>query len=137
MDAQTTNILVVEDDANDSFMLIRQIEKAQIDDHVTVIGDGKEAFEFLQKAEHLPLAVFLDLRLPGLNGLELLEKIRAEAALKGLPVIVMTGSINPQDENECMRLGVTAYLQKPISLTTFIKTVSHLFPEVNIANQPH
>jgi two-component system response regulator len=132
MEAKSTNILVVEDDVNDSFMLIRQIEKAQIDDHVSVIGNGREALDFLQKAERLPLAVFLDLKLPGLNGLEVLEKVRQEPKLKDLPVIVMTGSMNPQDEDECTRLGVTAYLQKPISLSTFIKTVSHLFPEANV-----
>jgi CheY-like chemotaxis protein len=125
----STRILVVEDDANDSFMLVRQIEKAQIDDHVTVIGNGREAFDLLLKSSPPPLAVFLDLRLPGLNGIEILEKMRENPRLKSVPVIVMTGSMNPHDESECARLGATAYLQKPISLTTFIKTVSHLFPE--------
>jgi CheY-like chemotaxis protein len=127
--APSTRILVVEDDANDSYMLLRQIEKAQIDDHVTVIGDGREAWDVLQTISPLPLAVFLDLKLPGLNGIEILEKMRKDPQLESVPVIVMTGSINPEDESECTRLGATAYLQKPISLTTFIKTVSHLFPK--------
>jgi CheY-like chemotaxis protein len=127
--ATSTRILVVEDDANDSFMLLRQIEKAQIDDHVTVIRDGREAFDFLLKSSPPPLAVFLDLKLPGLNGIEFLEKLRQDTRLKSVPVIAMTGSMNPHDESECARLGATAYLQKPISLTIFIKTVSHMFPK--------
>jgi CheY-like chemotaxis protein len=129
---KSTNILVVEDDANDCLMLVRQIEKAQIDDHVTVIGNGRKALDFLLKCSPSPLAVFLDLKLPGLDGIELLEKIRQDPRLKSVPVIVMTGSVNPHDERESARLGATAYLQKPISLTTFIKTVSHLFPKTNV-----
>lgn len=121
-------ILVVEDDADDSFLLTRQLAKAQIEDHVTVIGNGKEALDFLSKAATPPIAVFLDLRLPGLSGLELLIRIRQEARFQTMPIIIMTGSSNPKDLEECNRLGVTAYLAKPIGLTTFIKTVAHLFP---------
>jgi two-component system response regulator len=127
--AKSTNILIVEDDADDSFMLVRQLEKAQIDDHVTVIEDGQKALTFLVAAEPLPLAMFLDLRLPGMNGLELLEKIRQDGKLQSLPVIIMTGSSDPRDVAECSRLGVTAFLEKPVSLTSFIKTVAHLFPK--------
>jgi CheY-like chemotaxis protein len=126
---KSTNMLVVEDNADDSFMLIRQLEKAQIDDHVTVIDNGREALDFLLKATHPPLALFLDLRLPGLSGVELLEKIRREARLQAMPVIIMTGSSDPEDLSECSRLGVTAYLSKPVALSTFIQTVTHLFPK--------
>ncbi len=130
-DSRPTRILIVEDDANDSFMLLRQIEKAQIDDHVTVIRNGRDAVDFLRTSPHPPLAVFLDLQLPGMSGLEVLEKIRETETLRELPVIVMTGSVNPAHESLCNRLGVTAYLVKPIGLTTFIKTVSHLFPKMS------
>jgi CheY-like chemotaxis protein len=126
---KSTNILIVEDDADDSFMLVRQLEKAQIDDHVTVVEDGQKALTFLLAAKQLPLAIFLDLRLPGMNGLELLEKIRSNPSLQSLPVIIMTGSSDPSDVAECSRLGVTAFLEKPVSLTDFIKTVAHLFPK--------
>ena len=125
-----TRILVVEDDQDDSFLLTRQLAKAQIDDHVTVIGNGREAWEFLLNSTRLPIAIFLDLKLPELSGLELLERVRREPRLESLPVIVMTGSIDPNDLDRCFQLGVTAYLPKPIELRAFIKTVAHLFPKV-------
>jgi CheY-like chemotaxis protein len=121
------SILVVEDNANDSFLLTRQLARAHFEDCVTVIGNGQDAFDYLQRAP-LPLAVFLDLRLPAMTGIELLQKIRHDQRLHDVPVIVMTGSVDPKDVDECTRLGVTAYLPKPVGLTTFIKTVAHLFP---------
>jgi CheY-like chemotaxis protein len=125
-----TPILVVEDNADDSFLLTRQLARAHFEDCVTVIGNGQDAFDYLQRSP-LPLAVFLDLRLPGLSGVKLLEKIRQDERLHPVPVIVMTGSVDPKDVEECNRLGVTAYLPKPVGLTAFIKTVTHLFPEVD------
>ena len=126
----STKILVVEDSVDDSFLLTRQLARAHLDDCVTVIGDGKDALSFLLHATTLPLAVFLDLRLPSLGGIQLLETIRQEPRLKAIPVIVMTASIDPKDVDECTRLGVTAYLPKPVSVATFIKIVAHLFPRV-------
>jgi CheY-like chemotaxis protein len=128
MESKSTKILVVEDDANDSFMLIRQLEKAQIDDSVTVVEDGLKALDFLAQAQQLPLAVFLDLRLPGLSGIEVLEKIRQDPRLKQLSVVIMTGTGDPHDLDRCRSLGVTAFLEKPVALSNFIKTVAHLFP---------
>jgi len=99
-----------------------------------VIGNGQDALEYLQRSS-TPLAVFLDLRLPGMSGVELLEKIRQDERLHAVPVIVMTGSLDPRDVETCDRLGITAYLPKPVGLSTFIKTVTHLFPEVGTPGQ--
>ena len=126
-------ILVVEDDISDSFLLTRQLAQAEMDDHVIFIGDGKEALDFLLQASIPPIAVFLDLHLPGLSGVDLLERIRQESRLQAMPVIVMTGFNDPHDMKKCIRLGVTAYLQKPIKLATFIKTIAHLFPEIAVS----
>ena len=126
-------ILVVEDDLTDSFLLTRQLAKAQMDDHVIFIGNGKEALDFLLQAVFPPIVIFLDLHLPGLSGVALLEKIRQEPRLQAMPVIVMTGFNDPHDMKKCIKLGVTAYLQKPIKLSTFIKTIAHLFPEIAIS----
>ena len=129
------NILVVEDDANDRLLLVRQLERAQIDDSVTVVPKGEEAIDFLKRAERLPLAVFLDLKLPGMSGVEVLNQIREDERTRNVPVIVMTGAVDPESESACNRLGVTAYLVKPIGLTTFIKTVSHLFPKASLPDE--
>ncbi len=120
---------MVEDDENDSILLMRELKRAHLDDAVTVIRDGHAALKQLLETSQPPLVLFLDLSLPGMGGLELLRKIRGVARLKELPVIVMTGSINPKHREECARLGVTAFLAKPIGLAAFIKTVTHLFPE--------
>jgi CheY-like chemotaxis protein len=124
-----TRLLVVEDNEDDTFLLTRQLARAQIDDCVTVIGNGMEALTFLKETSPLPLAVFLDLSLPGMSGLDVLREMKKESALKDVPVVVMTGSIKPADMEECARLGATAYLTKPIGLSTFIKTVTDLFPK--------
>jgi two-component system response regulator len=123
-----TKLLVVEDDADDTFLLTRQLSRAQIDDCVTVITNGLDAMNFLLKASPLPLAVFLDLSLPGMSGLDVLRAMKSETRLQDIPVIVMTGSLKPADEAECLQLGAIAYLTKPVGLSTFIKTVTHLFP---------
>jgi CheY-like chemotaxis protein len=125
---QDAQVLLVEDDANDSFLLTRQLAQAQIDDQVTVIGDGTAALDFLEKSKTLPIIIFLDLKLPGLSGIELLKEIRQEPRFQAIPVVVMTGSTNPKDIEECKKLGATEYLTKPISLRSFIKTVTHVFP---------
>ena len=121
-----TYILVVEDNADDSFLLTRQLARGHLEDCVTVIPNGQEALDFLLQTTPSPLAVFLDLRLPGLSGIELLEKIRQEPHLQDLPVIVMSGSTHQGDVNRCRELGVSNFLAKPVDLTTFIKIVSHL-----------
>ncbi len=97
-----------------------------------MIGNGQDALDFLQHSSAPPLAIFLDLRLPGLSGIEVLEQIRANERIRAVPVIIMTGSVDPKDVEECSRLGVTAYLPKPVGLSTFIKTVAHLFPKISV-----
>ena len=126
---------MVEDNEDDSYLLTRELARAQIDDQVTVFGNGEEALDFLLHASHPPLVVFLDLRLPGLSGIELLGRLRQEKRLKTVPVIIMTGSLEPEDVKACTRLGVTSYLPKPVSLNDFIKTVAHLFPEKSISEE--
>jgi len=127
---KSTHILIVEDNDDDSFMLIRQLERAQIHDHATVITNGREALDLLLKESAAPpLAVFLDLHLPGLGGIQVLEGIRKTPHLESVPVFIMTGSDDPKELEECRKLGITAYLPKPIQLRTFIKAVAHLFPK--------
>ena len=129
---RSATILLIEDDADDSFLLMRQLKQAEIDDHVTVIGNGKEALDFLVGAGSIPIIIFLDLKLPGMSGLQFLQKIRQEPRFHSIPVVVMTGSSNPKDVEECEKLGVTGYLSKPVSLRSFIKTVTHVFPAARV-----
>ena len=119
-----TPILVVEDDLHDGFFLTEQLRMAHLEDCVTLVRSGEEALEFLSSKTSSPRVIFLDLQLPGLSGIELLGKIRREPRLNTVPVIIMSGSINPHDVTKCTRLGVTAYLPKPVNLVTFIAIVA-------------
>ena len=127
--SDTRHILIIEDCVEDSFLLTRQLARADLDDCVTVIGNGHDALEWLMAASKPPLAIFLDLNLPGMSGIDLIRSLKADPSLASVPVIVMTGSLNPHDVETCTALGISAYLPKPISLTTFIKIVSPLLPK--------
>src|ERR1700722_7743212 len=93
---EPSRILIIEDNPDDTFFLTRQLNRAKLDDHVTVISDGQEALDFLLKNSEEDglqfVAVFLDLRLPSLDGLPLLRKLRENPRLHDIPVIVMTSS---------------------------------------------
>ena len=125
-------VIVIEDDANDRELLLRQLQRSGMDGHVKFIANGQEALDFLIGprtailAQEL-IAVFLDLKLPSLDGLELLRRLRANDKLRNLPVIIMTSSNDPRDMEECRRLKATNYVSKPVSFTTFSKAVADVF----------
>jgi two-component system response regulator len=128
MESPQTRILIVEDNPDDGALLMRQLKKAQLGEQVKMIGDGRQALDFLMLAEadHL-IAIFLDLKLPNLSGLSLLDKIRANDRRKHLPVIVMTSSNSPKDLEGCKELGVSSYVQKPVTFGAFSKAVADTF----------
>jgi CheY-like chemotaxis protein len=126
-----TRVVVIEDDPDDRDLLIRQLHKSKIDDHVKFLADGKEAFDFLS---NLPparpfcnlIAIFLDLKLPLMNGVELLQRIRQIPRVQNVPVIIMTGSIDPRDFEACQRLNVAAFIPKPVTFDSFSKAITGL-----------
>jgi CheY-like chemotaxis protein len=132
MNKNPVRVVVIEDNADDRELLLRQLRKSGMAEHVKFIDNGQEALDFLlnPRTPHLVddlIAVFLDLKLPTLSGLELLRCLRANDKFKELPIIVMTSSNNPKDVEECQRLKVTHYVSKPVSFTTFSKAVADVF----------
>lgn len=123
-------ILLIEDDANDVEIVMEQLKRAKFESHVKVITNGRLAINYLfdekEECESL-IAIFLDLKLPSISGIKILEKLRADDRLRHLHVIVMTNSSDPNDLKKCRDLGVTHYLPKPIMLTAFIKAVADSF----------
>jgi CheY-like chemotaxis protein len=109
---------------------MRVLQKAGLHDHVQVVRDGAKALGQLthheSRIEDL-VAVFLDLNLPTINGLRLLSMIRADDRLTHLPVIVMTSSNSPADLQECRRLHVSSFVQKPVTAETFVKATADIF----------
>ncbi len=128
---EPVRILVIEDNVDDQELLLHQLDKSGVQDRVLCVGDGGDALNLLRDgARRLSAlgAIFLDLSLPGVDGLLLLKAIRANVETALLPVFVMTGSTNPKDEAECRRLGATRFIPKQLlSLPSFRATLSELF----------
>ncbi len=130
-DPARARILVIEDDSNDQDLLIRQLHKSGIKEPVLCIEDGGDALELVRTGARklsAVCAIFLDLSLPGVNGILLLEAIRSNVQTALLPVFVLTGSSNPQDEAECRRLGVTSFIPKGLlALPSFWPAITEVF----------
>lgn len=127
--AKPLRVLVIEDNNDDSDLLVRQLKRNNFEGSVKVIPDGQAAWELLQgeQSRQELIAIFLDLKLPSLSGLNLLARIRSHRDLGTVPVFVMTSSNDPADLKECTRLGVDGYIAKPVTFTTFSKVVADLF----------
>ncbi|HEY0256158.1 MAG TPA: response regulator [Candidatus Methylacidiphilales bacterium] len=133
-----TRLLVVEDNPDDQELLRRQLRKAAIHEQILFVRDGGKAIDILIKDElHIRenlFAVFLDLHLKGLSGIDVLRAIRSEPALVKLPVVILTSSQDPKDITECRRLRATTYLTKPISFQVFYGAIANLF---HLPDRPH
>jgi len=133
-------VLVIEDNPDDRELLMRQVRKSGLGDHVKFISDGKEALDFLTgPAAPTPddlVVILLDLRLPSLSGLELLRRLRAHARFHSVPVTVMTSSNDPKDLEECRRLNVVHYVNKPVTFTSFSKAVADIFHTPKATPEP-
>jgi len=124
---ESPKILIVEDNSDDEVLLIRQLKKAKLHRHVRCAYNGKQALEYLKDSSDGLSTVFLDLKLPKLSGLEVLEAIRKDPRTFDLAVIVMTSSTSPEELEECRRLGVVSFIQKPLTLTSFVKAFADTF----------
>ena len=124
-------VVVVEDDEDDRMLLTRQLKKSSIDSHVKFFTNGEEALAFLSKLPPAQpftelIAIFLDINLPGMSGIDLLREIRRQPRVSHIPVVVMTASLNPKDFEACQALKVAAFIPKPISFESFSKAITGL-----------
>jgi two-component system, response regulator len=123
-------ILIVEDNPDDEALLMRQLKKADMDKHVMIIRDGHEAAEYLTGDEFnldACKAVFLDLDLPRVSGMQLIELIRRNERTSELPVVVMTSTTSPEALEKCRMLGVSCYVPKPLTFSSFAKAFADTF----------
>ena len=136
MEPLKTRILIVEDNSADEELLMRQIKKAGLDSQVHVIDNGLKALDYLASESRDLIAMFLDLHLPGIGGLELLAQARSFEHLRTLPVIVMTSSHDPADLALCRNFGVTSYVKKPVTFASFSKAIADTFhvPRLSLDN---
>ena len=122
-----TFIALVEDNADDEALTMRALKKHSIANEIVVLRDGVEALEYLLAPDRpLPQLVLLDLNLPRINGLEVLQRLRDEPRTKLLPIVILTSSNEERDLIEGYRLGVNSYVRKPVDFIQFSDAVRQL-----------
>src|ERR1700751_2363824 len=126
-------ILLVEDDPNDLELTLTALEDYHLADEVVVAGDGAEALDYLyrrgafaSREDRSPAVMLLDLNLPKVNGLEVLQQVKANESLRMIPVVVLTSSREERDMVASYRLGVNAYVVKPVDFREFVDTTREL-----------
>ena len=137
-------ILLVEDNPDDEALTLRALKKNNILNEVVVAHDGAEALDYLfgtgthagRNPSHLPQVVLLDLKLPKVDGLEVLRRIRADERTKLLPVVVLTSSKEEQDLLKSYSLHANSYVRKPVDFTQFTEAVRQLGLYWLILNEP-
>jgi two-component system response regulator len=137
-------ILLVEDNPNDVELTLRALKKHNITNKVHVVKDGAEALEYIfangvyahRKIEDHPRVILLDLKLPKVDGLEVLRQIKSDERTKMIPVVVLTSSKEERDLVESYRLGANSYITKPVDFESFVKSVSELGLYWLLLNQP-
>jgi CheY-like chemotaxis protein len=127
-------ILLVEDNPSDAEMTIRALKKYNIANKLEHVKDGEEALEFIfskgkfvtRKGGNNPKLIILDLKLPKVDGLEVLKIIKSDESTKTIPVVIMTSSREEKDLIEGYKLGVNSYVVKPVEFENFVSAVSEL-----------
>lgn len=125
-DLQAVVLLLVEDNPNDAELTQRALRKAQVDVRLDIARDGAAALDYLLSNRPKPKVVFLDLKLPKVDGIEVLRRIRGDDRTRSIPVVVLTSSQEERDINECYKLGVNSYVVKPVEFDKFYKVVGDL-----------
>ena len=130
--AQPVDILLVEDNPHDVELTTRALKRSKLANNLTVVRDGAEAIEFIfatgkysnrDLARH-PKVILLDLKLPKVDGLEVLRTVKSDPRTKTIPVVILTSSAEERDIVESYRLGVNSYLVKPVDFDKFATAVS-------------
>ena len=141
---KTKIILLVEDNPSDIGLTQRALAKSRVANELVVAEDGQEALDYLfaggkyagRDVNDVPALVLLDLKLPRVDGLEVLRQIRADQRTHRLPVVIMTTSKEEQDVAQSYDLGANSYIRKPVDFKQFVESVEHLGLYWLVLNEP-
>jgi two-component system, response regulator len=133
-DNESIEILLVEDNPNDVELALHALEKGHVANRVQVVRDGAEALDFIfctgdyayRDQTNTPKIILLDLKLPKVDGLEVLRRLKSESSTQAIPVIMMTSSREERDIVESYRLGVNSYIVKPVDFEQFLQAVQQI-----------
>lgn len=134
MNEQAVEILYVEDNPHDVEMTLRALRKHNFANRVLHVADGAAALDYLfargvwsgRNIEDVPRAVFLDLKLPKVDGIEVLRAVKGDPRLCDVPIVIITSSAEERDRVESYRLGVNSYIVKPIVFESFARTIAEV-----------
>jgi two-component system response regulator len=137
-------ILLVEDSPRDLELTLHSLEKANLANHIQIARDGAEALEFIfaegahagRRIEDTPKMILLDLKLPKVDGLEVLQRLKSDARTRTIPVVVLTSSREQRDVVESYHLGVNSYIVKPVDFEGFVAAVKEVGMYWLLLNQP-
>ncbi len=143
-DDKIVEILLVEDNPQDLELALRALKKANVSNHIKVVRDGAEALAFVfgegtfagRKLADGPKVILLDLKLPKVDGIEVLRRLKGDARTKVIPVIILTSSKEQRDVVESYQLGVNSYIVKPVNFDQFATAVRDLGFYWLLLNQP-
>ena len=144
MNTEQIEILLVEDNPNDAELAIRALKEHNLANRLVWAKDGAEALDFIfatgayagRNTNNHPKLILLDLRLPKVDGLEVLQRIKADEHTKEIPVVIMTSSTEDRDIVEGYKLGVNSFLSKPVGFDEFVKMVSEVGLYWLLMNRP-
>jgi two-component system, response regulator len=131
-------VLLIEDNAEDAELTIRVLQKHNLASNLVHLQDGEAALDFLfaEGSNNLPRLILLDLKMPKVDGMEVLNKIKKDDHKKVIPVVVLTSSKEERDIIESYKLGVNAYVVKPVEFEKFVEAVAQLGLFWLLLNQP-
>lgn len=134
MNAEEVDILLVEDNQEDVDLVLHALRRERLANRIFVVRDGEEALDFLfcrgtfasKSPDHSPKLVLLDLKLPKIDGMEVLTQVKSDARTRTIPVVIMTSSKEERDLVASYNLGVNSYIQKPVDFDKFRETVKNV-----------
>ncbi len=145
MNSNSVEILLVEDNIADAELAIRELKKHNMANNLVHVKDGEEALEFifakgrfagLRDMSHNPKVILLDIQMPKINGIEVLEKIKSDERTKTVPVVILTSSKEDPDIQRCYLLGANSYIVKPVNFEGFAQAIKNLGFYWLLLNQP-
>ena len=135
MNLNSIEILLVEDNINDAELTIRELKKHHLANNLYHVKDGEEALEFIlatgryegiRSIDNPPKVVLLDIQMPKINGIDVLQKIKSDKRTKATPVVMLTSSKEDPDIHKCYHLGANSYIVKPVNFEGFAESIKNL-----------
>ncbi len=145
MNLATIDLLLVEDNINDAELAIRELKKHNLTNNLFHVKDGEEALEFIfatgkyagtRDAGNPPKLILLDIQMPKVNGIEVLQRIKGNDQTKMIPVVILTSSKEDPDIKACYTLGANSYIVKPVNFEGFAEAIKNLGFYWLLLNQP-